>query len=214
MKKIFGLLFLGAVAISSFAQETDAKAKAILDKVSAKTKAYKTISLDFTVSITAPDNPVVKQSGSAYLKGDKYYLSMPDQKVFCDAKTVWTYIKGDNECYYSSVDESDDDNVLPSDILTIWEDGFTFKYSKEMTFSGKQVHEIYLYPKDKKDSKFHTIIVRIDKTKNEVVYAHIKGKDGSHMKYTVTKMVTNTDIPDSKFVFNKAKYPGVTMIEE
>jgi outer membrane lipoprotein-sorting protein len=148
------------------------------------------------------------------MKGDKYFLTLPDQDIYCNGTTVSTYIKDDNECYVSDVDEMDSDMVQPSQLLTIWENGFTYKYSKELTFSGKQVHEILLYPKDKKNSKFHTIVVRIDKAKNEVVYAHIKGKDGTHMKYTLSKLVKNISIPDTKFVFNKAKHPGVEITEE
>jgi outer membrane lipoprotein-sorting protein len=214
MKKILGLLFVGFTALSLNAQ-VDTKAKAILDKVSTTTKAYKTIMVNFSMTIKTPDGAPIKQTGKAYMKGEKYYLSMPDQEIFCNGVNVWTYIKEDNECYISEVDEAESDDVVqPSELLTIWEKGFSYKYSKEMTYAGKQVHEILLYPKDKQKSKYHTIIVRIDKAKNEVVYAHIKGKDGVHMKYSLTKLTKNTDLPDSKFTFNKAKYPGVEVIEE
>lgn len=212
MKKILGLLFIGLTTLSVTAQ--DAKAKGILDKVSAQTKEYKTVTVDFTVTISSPDNSPIKQKGKAYMKGDKYYLSMPDQEIFCNGAKVWTYIKDDNECYVSEVDEDDEDVIRPSELLTIWEKGFTYKYSKELTYAGKACHEIYLYPKDKKSSKYHTVIVRIDKTKNEVVYAYIKGKDGVNMKYNLTKLVKNTTIADSKFTFVKSKYPGVDVIEE
>ena len=198
----------------SVTAQVDAKAKAILDKVSLQTKEYKTITVDFTVTISSPDNAPIKQTGRAYMKGEKYYLSMPDQEIFCNGTKVWTYIKDDNECYVSEIDESDDEVIRPSEILTIWEKGFTYKYSKELTYAGKQCHEILLYPKDKKNSKYHTIIVRIDKTKNEVVYAYIKGKDGVNMKYNLTKLVKNTTIEDSRFTFVKSKYPGVEVIEE
>jgi len=213
MKALLGLLFLGLTAFGATAQ-VDTKAKSILDKVSKLTKTYKTVVVDFSMTITSPDGNPIKQKGKAYMKGDKYYLSLPDQEIFCDGKTVSTYISDDNECYVSELEDSDSDMIQPSQLLTIWEKGFTFKYSKEMIFAGKQVHEILLYPKDKKNSKYHTIVIRIDKTKNEVVYAHIKGKDGTHMKYTLSKLVKNSSIPDSKFIFNKSKYPGVEITEE
>jgi len=214
MKKIFGLLLIGLTTLNVTAQ-TDTKAKAILDKVSKLTKSYKTVIVDFSLTINAPEQSPIKQKGKAYMKGDKYFVSMPDQQIFCNGQKVWTYIKDDNECYVTDIDDAEDDEVVqPSELLTIWENGFTYKYSKEMTYAGKQVHEIYLYPKDKKGSKYHTIILRIDKAKNQVVYAYIKGKDGVHMKYSLSKMQTNTTIPDSKFVFVKSKYPGVTVIEE
>ena len=215
MKKILGLLFIGLATMNVIAQaDTDKKAKAILDKVSLQTKDYKTITVDFTITISSPDNSPIKQKGKAYIKGEKYYLSMPDQEMFCNGTKVWTYIKDDNECYVSEIDEDDDEVIRPSEILTIWEKGFTYKYSKEVTYAGKACHEILLYPKDKKNSKYHTIIVRIDKNKNEVVYAYIKGKDGVNMKYDLTQFIKNTTIDDSKFTFNKGKYTGVDIIEE
>ena len=214
MKKILGLILFGTLSLQASAQ-VDTKAKAILDKVSKQTKAYKTVTVDFSMTITSPEGAPVKQKGKAYMKGDKYYLSMPDQEIFSNGTKVWTYIKEDNECYVSEIEDAESDDVIqPSELLTIWEKGFTYKYNKEMTYAGKTVHEIYLYPKYKKKSKYHTIIVRIDKAKNEVVYAYIKGKDGVNMKYSLTKLVKNTDIADSKFTFNKSKYPGVKIIEE
>jgi len=213
MKTVLGILFLGLTAFGATAQ-VDAKAKAILDKVSKLTKTYKTITVDFSMTITTPGGSPIKQKGKAFMKGDMYMLTLPDQDIYCDGKTVSTFIKEDNECYVSDVEDLESDMVQPSELLTIWENGFTYKYSKELTFAGKQVHEILLYPKDKKNSKYHTIVVRIDKAKNEVVYAHIKGKDGTHMKYTLSKLIKNTTILDSKFVFNKSKYPGVEITEE
>jgi len=213
MKTVLGILFLGLTAFGATAQ-VDTKAKSILDKVSKLTKTYKTISVDFSMTITSPEGSPIKQKGKALMKGDKYFLTLPDQEIYCDGKTVSTYIKDDNECYVSDVDDMESDMVQPSELLTIWEKGFTYKYSKELTFAGKQVHEILLFPKDKKNSKYHTIVIRIDKAKNEVVYAHIKGKDGVHMKYTLSKLIKNTTIPDAKFVFNKSKYPGVEITEE
>jgi len=213
MKAVLGILFLGLTVFGATAQ-VDTKAKSILDKVSKLTKTYKTISVDFSMTITSPEGSPIKQKGKALMKGDKYFLTLPDQEIYCDGKTVSTYIKDDNECYVSDIDDTESDMVQPSELLTIWEKGFTYKYSKELTFAGKQVHEILLYPKDKKNSKYHTIVIRIDKAKNEVVYAHIKGKDGVHMKYTLSKLIKNTTIPDTKFVFNKSKYPGVEITEE
>jgi len=213
MKQILGLILCIGFSLPILAQ-SDAKSKAILDKVSKVTKTYKTIKLSYSLSIASPGNNPINQKGEAYLKGDKYFIDMPDQSIFCNGTRVWTLIKDDNECYVADVDEDDEDFIKPSKLLTIWEKGFTFKYSKEMTYKGKSVHEIYLYPNDAKSSKYHTIILKIDKATNQVVHVHIKGKDGTHMKYSLSSFEKNITIPDSQFEFNKAKHPGVTIIEE
>ena len=48
MKKLLLIILAAGLAISAFAQN-DKKATAILDEVSVKTKAYKTIKIDFTM---------------------------------------------------------------------------------------------------------------------------------------------------------------------
>ncbi len=213
MKKILGIFLIAVISLPVIGQ-TDTKAKSILDKVSAVTKTYKTIKLTYSLSITTPEGNPINQKGSAYLKGDKYVIETSDQTIISNGVNVWTYIKSDNECYLSEVDEDDEDVMKPSEMLRIWEKGFTFKYMKEMDYKGKKVHEINLYPKNKAKSKYHTIVIKIDKVKNQVVNVHIKGKNGSHMKYNLNKLEQNMSISDSKFIFNKAKYPGVTIIEE
>lgn len=213
MKRIAGLFLFVGLSLPLLAQ-TDAKAKAILDKVSAVTKSYKTIKLSYNLSIVSPGSSPVNQKGEAYLKGDKYFIKTPDQSIMSNGVKVWTLITEDNECYVRDVDEEDDDLAKPSELLTIWEKGFTYKYSKETTYKGRAVHEIFLYPKNKQTSKYHTVILKIDKAKHEVVHVHIKGKDGTHLKYSLNKFEKNVTIPDSKFVFVKAKHPGVAVIEE
>lgn len=210
---ILGLVALIGFGFNSHSQ-TDTKAKAILDKVSAVTKTYKTIKLTYSLSIISPEGAPITQKGEAYLKGDKYFVSTNDQEIMSNGSKVWTFLKSDNECYVTDAGDDEDEILQPSKLITIWEDGFTFKYSKETTFKGKKVHEIYLYPKDKKNSKYHTIILLVDGAKNQVVNVHIKGKDGSHTKYSLGSFDTNVNIADSKFEFIKAKHPRVTVIEE
>ncbi|MFK8036881.1 MAG: outer membrane lipoprotein carrier protein LolA [Crocinitomicaceae bacterium] len=213
MKHILGLFLFVGLIVPIFGQ-TDTKAKSILDKVSTITKTYKTVKLSYNLSIITAEGSPISQKGTASLKGDKYTVSTPDQTIMSNGTKIWTYIKSDNECYVRDADEDDEDFLKPSKLLTIWEKGFNFKYSKETTFKGKKVDEIFLFPKNKQDSKYHTIILKIDPVKHQVVHAHIKGKDGTHMKYSMGDLKTNISIPDTQFEFQKAKHPGVTMIEE
>ena len=88
---LFTLVFCG---IKSNAQIDDTKAKTILDGVSAKMKSYTTMKIDFTYSmVNAKTNVNESKSGTIQIKGSKYHLEVGGQVVFCDATTVWTYIK-------------------------------------------------------------------------------------------------------------------------
>ena len=212
MKK--GILILASTLLVGLGFAQDQKAKAILDKVSEKTKGYKTISIEFNLTITGDEMPTVKESGKAFLKGDKYKVELIDQDIYCDGKTITTHVKEDEECYTSSVEDSEEDLLTPDKLMTIWEDGYKYKYIKETTFDDMPVHHINLFPKDPANSDFHTVILKIHKDKNEIVSAYIKGKDGTNMHYVLKNMKKDEPIPDATFVFDRAKHPNVECYEE
>ena len=212
MKKV---LFISLALISGLVFGQDEKAKAILDKVSAKTQAYKTIKVKFKITITPAEGEAVTNSGTAQMKGDKYLVQLDEQDIYCDGKIITTHLKEEDECYTSDMEEvSEDGMVSPNEMLTIWEEGYKYKYVKETSVDGTPAHQIHLYPKDAGKSKFHTIILKIDKAKNEVITVLIKAKDGSKMKYTLVSLESDTDIPDSTFEFDRSKHPEVECYEE
>ncbi len=214
MKKGIGILM--AVLFFGVAFGQDEKAKAILDKVSSKTKAYKTISIEFDLTISGEGfGEPMTEKGKAFLSGDKYKVELKDQDIYCDGETLTTHLKEDEECYTSLVADNEEEGVVsPTEILTIWEDGYKYKYIKETTFKGVAVHHINIYPKDPAKSKYFAIILKIDKEKNEVVSALIKGKDGVNMRYTLTNFEHDKDLPASTFVFDRAKHPNVECYDE
>lgn len=204
----------GALAQNSKAKEFndhDPKAKVILDKLGAKHKAYKTISVDFEVSLKGEGiNETIK--GKAYRQGDKYAYDTEDYQVVCDGRTVWTYVKNDNQVTITSANEDEDEEgamLNPTKLLTIWEEGFKYKLVGAKTIGGKKVKEIKLYPKNPKKVKFHTISIFVDDVKNEIVSLKIKGRDGVTMDYKLKKMVGDAPISSSKFKFDTSKHPGI-----
>jgi outer membrane lipoprotein-sorting protein len=76
------------------------------------------------------------------------------------------------------------------------------------------VHVINLYPKVPSKAEYHTIILYISKAGNELVKASMKAKDGTVMTYVVTKFTANPEIDDTKFVFDKKKFPGYPVIKD
>jgi len=200
-------------SLAVFAQDNNAKAKAILNELSTKTKSYKTISMSFKMSTKGQDINETR-SGFAKIKGDKFYLSVEDQEMYSDGVKQWTYLKEDNECYVESVADAGEDFITPTKLLTIWEQGFKYEFEKETTVNGVVVESIKLYPIDPKKSQFHTVVLNIDKNKKQIQSAIIKAKSGVTITYILTKFETNVDIPDTTFKFDKSKHPGVVVIED
>src|ERR1039457_3756772 len=116
MKKIFIPLFV-IIAFTGFAQIKDPKASALLDEVSAKTKAYKSIKADFTYTMENKQAKINEEKkGTLLVSGDKFRLNIVGQIVISDGKTSWTYIQESNEVQLNSPD-SKDDALTPSKLL-------------------------------------------------------------------------------------------------
>ena len=211
MKSLIILILTIATTFSGLAQQ-DQKAKGILDKLSAKTKAYKTIKAEFKFTLRNKAEGINEsQSGKIQIKGNKYSLSISGQNVISDGKDVYTVLKDAEEVQINSIpdDEEEEDAISPTSIFTLYETGFKYKYVKE----DKGMHIINLYPKNAEDKEFHRIALYINKAKNEISKVRIYGKDGSKTIYSITTFTANNTIPDSHFTFNKSKYPNYEIVD-
>ncbi|PCI94239.1 MAG: gliding motility protein [Flavobacteriales bacterium] len=211
MKKVFIIALTMLISLGSFAQEIDIKAKGILDKLSAKTKAYKTIKAEFQFTIYNKSEGINEtQTGKIQIKGDKYILSIAGQDVISNGKDIYTVLKDAEEVQINSIpDEDEEDFISPNTIFTLYETGFKYKYFKE----DKGMHIINLYPKQADEKEFHRIALFINKAKNQISKVNIFGKDGSTTTYTIKSFVANTAIADSKFTFDKTKHPKFEVVD-
>ncbi len=210
MKQIF-LLILGGFMLSTGVAQDDEKAKKILSELSEETKGYKTMSIDFKLSIKSKDINT-SQKGKAYTKGTKFFYKTDDREVYCDGESVWSFLKDENECYIDYIEDLEG-GINPSEVMNIWEDNFRYQYIQESKIGETPVHEIKLFPKDPKNSKYHQVLLKIDKNKKQIKKAIIKTKDGVTLQFTINKLTPNQEISDSKFKWVKAKHEGVTEID-
>ncbi len=213
MKKLL-ILGIAILSLNGLMAQQDAKAKVILDKLSAKAKTFKTVSANFMYELNNPTADISeKQEGSMMSKGEMYNLTIAGQNVISDGTTKWTYIADAEEVQIDDAQLEGEEGLNPSKILTIYEDGFKYKFEKEMTQDGKTYQLIKLFPETADDKPYHSALLYVDKIKNEVAKIELKGKDGSNYIYTITSFEVNKEIPDSKFKFNTAKHPEVEVID-
>jgi len=196
MRILFALFIL--LSFSSFGQ--DAKAQAILDKLSAKMKSQKSFYVEFSANIKNA--------------GDKYYASYGDNTIVSNGIKTWTIVKEEKSVYETDANEDDGESMNPKKLMTIWESGFKNKYDKEDKLNNEAVHVINLFPKNPGKVQYHTIILYISKSTNDLKKAIMKAKDGTVMTYSLTKFTPNAAVEDSKFVFDIKKYPGYTLVKD
>lgn len=203
MKKFSVLIFSFLLAFSITAQ-TDKKASGILDAVSARTKSYKSIQIDFTYSMeNKKENVSEKFTGTLLSKGDKYKLSVSGQDVISDGTLVWTYLKDANEVQINNVG-TDDDSFTPTKLLSNYNKDYKSKFIEEK--GNEQVIELYPL---KKGKSFTKVKLTVDKNKLQIIRFVIFDRGGSTFTYLVNKFITDKTMADKEFSFNKANYPGV-----
>ena len=144
------LLAVGMMFSISSTQAQTVQAQKILNKVSKVYKAYKTMTVGFTVETENTINKKkTKMSGKLWLKGDKFRYHYDGEKVFCNGKTLWTYNEEINEVTIDKYKKKAN-GISPSNIFTFYQKGFHYKYDGSKTIGGKSHYIIKLTPKDKK----------------------------------------------------------------
>lgn len=188
-----------SVAFVNPAVQKDAKATEILNKVSAKTKAYKTISADFTYSVKS-DNIDEKQKGKLVLKGDNYKYSIFGITKISNGKKICTISDADEEIIITNADFNDADEFSPSEIFTIYQKGYKYRYIKETTITGKTVHVIELYPETEKNNPYRRITMFIDKAESAIHKIDFYHKTSAKVfSISIDKATYNTVVADTTF---------------
>ncbi|GDX52554.1 hypothetical protein LBMAG27_16010 [Bacteroidota bacterium] len=216
MKKITTLLLVATsliLSVKSFAQSPDTKTAAtILNGVSAKYKAYNSVKATFNMKTEGSNNKVTDiQTGTVYVKGNKYKLELANQEIFCDNIKIWTFLKDVNEVQVNNY-EPDPDAITPTQIFTIYEKNFLCGYIEEQTINGKIYQIIEMTPNDKAKPYFKVRLM-IDKFEKTIFSAKVFDKNGSHYTYEIIKFTPNPALIDTYFTFNTKDHPGVEVVD-
>jgi outer membrane lipoprotein carrier protein len=219
MKKLFTLFALAGMVFTTNAQtaknptQNDPAAKKILDGVSSKFKSLKSPQASFTYRVeNAQGKALSTKKGLVTMKGNKYKVSMDGMEIFSDGKTNWNYDKSTNEVTINTTDNNAS-AMTPQKLLTnFYDKDFYYKLNGEKKEGGKSLLEIELTPTDK-TRPFHKVYLMIDKVANSIYSAKFLEKSGGRYSYIITALKPSVTASDDTFVFNKAKYPGVEVVD-
>ncbi|QIA08505.1 LolA family protein [Draconibacterium halophilum] len=213
MKRIVLMVALAMVATLGWSQD-DAKAKKILDELSAKTKDIASMSANFVFSMVNDEMDINEtNSGTIKVKGQKYCVQLPNlgAEVFSDGETIWNYMEDGNQVTVSNIDDGSD-LMDPSSLFSIYERGFKSEFVDEKTEDGKTLYYINLYP-DSDTYDVTKIEVVIDKAEMMIHSATLHSTDGNLYGILVKEMDTNVGFDDSEFVFDVSQHDDVEVID-
>jgi outer membrane lipoprotein-sorting protein len=199
---------VGALLIKTAAAQYDPKALEVLEAMSKKYKAISSFEANLTSSLVN-ESAGVKDEFKAKItvKGDKYRLELPEQQVYNNGTTVWTYLPEKKEVNIDNFDPKSED-LNPSKIFEMYKKGFKYILIGDKNDGGVLCDEIDLVP-EKKDAQYFKIKMLISKKDKSVSSWTMFDRGGNRYRYAISKFTPNIKVEDSFFNFDKKKFPGV-----
>ena len=198
-------LFL-SFSVTVFSQD----ASQILNSLSEKTKSYKNISIDFDFKYENELEDIrEKKSGKIIIENEKFKLEIDDQIIVCNGKDQWIYSKETNEVQILEYDRTNE-FMNPKNLLNIYEQGYNYRYDKEIEIDSKYHHLIDLFPNEE-NNEIIKISLAISKDENMVKKIEAFESNGAIYTYTVIKSRYNRK--NLKFDFDTSKYENIYIID-
>lgn len=198
MKKIVFVLVSLFVALFAEAQN----ATQLLDRSASALRSAGNVKIGFIMEVDGGAS-----TGYIKLQRQKFVINMGGSITWFDGKTMWTYIKANEEVNVTTPTADAVAKMNPYTFLSFYKKGYTAKMGK----STAKEHEVVLTGKS--GSPFKKVVLRINKsTRYPSVITMTSSKDA------VTTIRCNSFLKNQKysvstFQFNKKNYPDVEVID-
>jgi len=201
--KIVVSIFSFFLTISSLkAQNT----QSLLSEVSNKVKSYENIQIDFKYSLeNTRENVKQDTRANITLKGDNYVLNMLGVTRIFDGKTIYTIVPEDEEVTISNYSKEEDKSISVSEMLTFYENGYTYKMDIQQNIRGRKIQFIKLSPIDS-TTEIKNILLGIDMQTKHIYKLIQIDSSGTNYTITVNSFKTNQPISQNLFIFDEEKY--------
>ena len=200
--------------ISPALAQTDAAAKAVLQRLTQTYEGYKTIRTDFTLHIQQPqqtDN--YTESGALIMEPatHKYRITTGNQDMISDGKIQWVVLKEEKEVQVTEADHTGE-SISPANIFSFYNKGYKYVSAPDEQINGSQLAVIELSPEDTQNPYFK-IKLRIRKSANLIYDATIFDKSGVKYTYVLKNMKANQPITPNTFTVQQADYPDYEIVD-
>ncbi len=208
--KIISLLITLQFIVLTVSGQNDAQAVKILDRFSAKATGTPSVSMKFLlITIDQIENTKDTIEGSVILSKNSYKLDLPDNIIWYNGKTSWSYLPVEKEVTITSPDKKDDSfETRPSSIFTMYKKGYKCRLIDERS----DLYVIDLYPEDIKNELIR-VRLSISKPSLNLKSFEYKRRDGITIDIQIIEYNLKVKPESGTFVFSPALYKGVEVID-
>lgn len=210
MIKTLPVILLSIILTASLSGQNDPKAISILDKFSLKASSAPSVSMKFLfVRNDQVQKSIDTVAGSVVLSKDSYKLELPDNIIWYNGATSWSFLPAEDEVTITEPDKKDNSfESRPSLIFNMYKDGYKCRLLEE----NSDAYLIDLYPTDIKNDIIR-VRISIAKPSLDLKSFEYKMRDG----VVITLKVTGYSIAGKPaagfFEFDTAKHRGVEIID-
>ena len=191
----------------------DPIAEAVLVRVAKKYKAFSTYKVGFTRKTEDAGGKVLEtQKGTLSVAKEKFRIESGDIKLFCDGKTLYTYIMSSKEVNITDY-EPNPEEINPRDVFTLYKNGYKYMFAAELKTPKGFVQMIDLEPEDITKDIAKVRLVVDKKTGSLRKYIITERGTNSKSSFTITTFTPNIIFPASHFQFDKKAFPGVKVVD-
>jgi outer membrane lipoprotein carrier protein len=210
MKSITAIIsFLFLVAFQASGQE-DTDAYKILDQFSEKALHAPSVSMSFRlITNNQADNSIDTLGGAVIISRDKYKLELPDNIIWFNGVTSWSYLPAEKEVTITKAERKDNSfQSKPSLIFSMYKKGYKTRLINDKGNS----YVIDLYPEDLK-GELERIRLTIGKSLLDLKTLEYRKKDGTIITLHVTEYNLTVQPEPENFVFDAENFKGVEVID-
>lgn len=199
LKRTYIVALALCLSTSLFAQK-DKQAREVLDKTAHALRQSGGIRATFGGTST----------GTLLLKGEQFYLDSGGIQSWFDGKTQWSYLESSEEVNISTPTPEELQSINPYALLSLYKDGYDYKYAGAKKRNGKQGYEVVLTPETAQDIASITLFVN---QSYQPVYIKVEQTNHTVNEIIVTSYQVQQPLDDATFIFDKGKYPDAEVID-
>lgn len=202
MKTIYSILIAVLAVFSSTAinAQNSNQARQVLDKTAANIQRSKGgASANFSYKGGAGSI-----SGTITIKGNKFFASTGQGKVWNNGKTQWTYTKSTNEVTVTTPNQAQRMSVNPYSFITMYKSGY--RLSMKNSGGGYEVHLTAIHPARSIQEAYITV-------SRSYLPTQIRIKQGKSWSTVNVSNFRAHNVGDATFQFNKKSCPGAEVID-
>ena len=175
-------------------------AKSILDKTAAVVSNKGGIKANFIMS-----GGMGNVSGTIAVKGRKFQATTPQATIWFNGKTMWTYLKKNEEVSVTTPNESQLQKINPYNFINLYKQGYDMTMNK-----ADKTYTVHLTAQ-KSGSKIQELFITVDKKSYHPTQVKmLQGKKWT--TFDISNLTAQT-LSDDAFSFNSKDFPSAEVID-